>query len=135
MSILQQINIKAIGYGSIILTLAYLLLTYSLNYIANTSSSMPGILMWLNFLVLFCFILCGYITAVLAKKSGILNGMVLGVISPFLVLLAMFLLFGSSVMLKSYESNWYYWFLMGLVTCGFGGLVWDLKKKFINVKP
>lgn len=132
MSITKSINGKAIGLGSIIFVVMYLVVTFAINVIASKSENLPSILNWLNLASYITWAICGYLTASIAKKSGILNGVILGLLSPFLVIISIYIISGSSNILQSFKNDWYYWFLMGVITCGLGGLVWDVKSKLIN---
>jgi len=108
MSLTQKINGKAISLGSIIFIVMYLVVTFSISAIASNSENLPSILNWLNLVTYLTWVICGYLTASIAKKSGILNGIILGLLSPFLVIIAIYIITGSSIMSQSFKNDWYY---------------------------
>ena len=135
MSLIQNVNGKAIGLGSIMFLVMYLVVTFSINAIASNANNLPSILNWLNLVMYLTWAICGYLTASIAKKSGTLNGVILGLLSPFIVIIAIYVISGSTSMLQSFKTDWFYWFLMGVIACGLGGLAWDIKSRIINGNP
>lgn len=130
----QNNNFKAIGFGAISFFALYLLILYfsdsDIFSIYNSNN-----LFWLNFVGFSMFIVCGYLTASISKEDGVLNSIILGLLTPILVILGMFILDGPTAMLQALNNNWYKWGIAGFVLCGSGGVAWYLKTKFSHGNP
>ena len=79
------------------------------------------------------FFLCGYFTGFISKEAGILNGSILGALTPLSSILYMIWTNNNLVnILANIFENGIFWFLIGVICCGLGGLIWDLQNMIIK---
>ena len=80
-------------------------------------------LVWLNTGVYFIWIICGFTSAVVARRSGTVHGVIFGVLSIAVVALAQIVFGGISALIHFFSINW---FIFVTLLGGLGGFAWDV---------
>jgi hypothetical protein len=80
-------------------------------------------LVWLNTGVYLTWIICGFTSAVVARRSGTAHGVIFGVLSIAVVALAQIVFGGISALIHFFSISW---FILVTILGGLGGFAWDV---------
>ena len=120
--------IRAIRPGSILLALVcfailYFGFTLLARFLVRDISHIHTRLVWLNTGVYFIWIICGFTSAVVARRSGTVHGVIFGVLSIAVVALAQIVFGGISALMHFFSISW---FILVTILGGLGGFAWDI---------
>jgi hypothetical protein len=80
-------------------------------------------LVWLNTGAYFIWIICGFTSAVVARRSGTAHGVIFGVLSMAVVALVQIVFGGVSALIHFFSIGW---FIVVTILSGLGGFTWDV---------
>jgi len=121
--------IRAIRPRSILLALVcfailYFGFTLLARVLVRDISHIHTRLVWLNTGAYFIWIICGFTSAVVARRSGTVHGVIFGVLSIAVVALAQIVFGRISALIHFFSISW---FILVTILGGLGGFAWDVR--------
>ena len=133
-SLMAKFSLKAVGIGLAVFTILFCTIGL-INMQLSLRTGQSVLIAWVNISGLMVYILPGFIGGRLAGKWGFLHGAVIGLFAT-LVTVVLYSIKAHHAY-PGFVENWGVWFLFGAVTCGIGGVLWDIyafARKFISKK-
>jgi len=129
MQYISQLTLKGIVSGVVSFIILYVAFALFTSVYANSNYYNHTILTILGYGI---YLISGYIAGFVSKKSGVLNGAVAGIMTPIIMGMYIFIVYGNwEDTQKSIMSLGLFWLYTGFLLCGIGGLIRDLQKKYI----
>ena len=129
MSYFSQLKIKGIGSGVIAFIVLYFAYSQFVTWSVNSNIENQSVFTLFGYVV---WLLSGYLSGIFSKTAGILNGAVVGLLTPVVMVAYMVVSFGGwEHVQESVHNHGLFWLFTGFFLCGIGGLIWDIQRKFV----
>jgi len=125
------VRVRSILIALICFAILYFAFTLFARFLVQDISHIHSRLMWFNAGAYFIWIICGYISALDACRSGTVHGVIFGVLSIAVVALAQIVFGGSSAFIHFRSISW---FVLIIILSGLGGFAWDIRN-WLKIAP
>ena len=127
---LSHLRIKGIAGGVLALLLLYAVYTYIAGFLVASQGSSAPVQPYLTVGGYFVYLLAGYSTGLFVKVGALANAVVVGAFAPmanagYLILTSP----NSSSVGEVLLAHGGFWFVIGVVSCSIGGLIWDAQQR------
>lgn len=109
-------KVKGVTIALLVFILIHYSITYIANSVANTQENYLTFLPWLNFAVFFVYFLCGLLASIFYENNFVLIGLVTGLLSALVAIT----LFNVAV---NDMSGMLMTITIGMLLSGFGGVI------------
>lgn len=123
MKYVRTIRLRSILLGLVCFAILYFGFTLLARLLVRDISHIHTRLMWLNTGVCLVWVICGFTSAVVGRRSGTLHGIIFGVLSIPAVALAQIVFGGIAALIHFFSISW---FILVTVLGGLGGFAWDV---------
>jgi hypothetical protein len=129
---LGHLRFKGVAGGVVALLLLYAVYTYIAKVLVASSSSSAVVQPYLAIGGYFVYLLAGYATGLFVKVGALANAVVVGAVAPVANAGYLFLTSPSSFSVaEALLAHGAFWFVIGVVFCSIGGLIWDVQQRLI----
>ncbi len=133
MAYLNNIKFKGVAGGAVTYIILYVLYTYTINLAFRKNIDFNILQPYLTFGGYIVWFITGYMAGYFSRSSGVLNGAIVGSITPIIMILYLIInLDGFPQIKDSIINDGLFWLYAGFVLCGIGGLIWDIQQKILK---
>jgi len=123
----SEIDVKSLFGGLIIFSILYASLSYFTRISVEQEFYSPEVVTIGGYLV---WILTGYLSGYISKKTAIINGAVIGIFSPLIISAYIAIGLNFNYAISALLDQGFNWLIFGFILCGIGGLVLDIQRKY-----
>jgi hypothetical protein len=127
---LGHLKIKGIAGGLFALLLLYAVYAYIAGRLVASSASSASVQPYLTIGGYLVYLLAGYATGLFVKVGAFSNGAVVGAFVPIANVVYMLVTSPNpSSVGEALLAHGVFWFVIGVVFCSIGGLIWDTQQR------
>jgi len=126
---LDHLSIKGIAGGILALLVLYAVYTYIAGLLVAGRGSSASVQPYLTIGGYLVYLLAGYATGLFVKVGALINAVVVGAFAPINASHVFFTSPTASSVSEALSAHGAFWFVIGIVFCSIGGLIWDTQQR------
>jgi hypothetical protein len=129
---LGHLRIKGVAGGVVVLLLLYAVYAHLAGVFIASRGSSAAVQPYLAIGGYLVYLLAGYATGLFVKVGALANAVVVGAVAPVANAGYLFLTSPNSFSVaEALLAHGAFWFVIGVVFCSIGGLIWDAQQRLI----